>query len=157
MKTVVVKFFSPLADIYTLAVLAQSAVVLSFVEQYVFKDWKYLVFLLILIGVDTAFGFYRAWRDKRVESRAWGKVIEKLFLYAGLLVTFHVLLHFTVNGEAPGWFGAIEKAVYSYIIIREAISVVEHVSILRPGLFPLWILDRLAKYKESGKFGDLIK
>lgn len=156
MKTAIVKFFQPLSDLTTITVIGYGAIILQLVEKYVFSDWEYLRYLAVLVFLDSCLGFYRAWKEKTIESKGFGRVIEKILLYMATLSVIHVMAQFTVENTAVGILTFLRKAAYSYILIREGISIVEHVSILRPGFFPTKILDRLKKYKESGKINDLI-
>lgn len=125
-------------------------------EQYIFSDWQFAYFLIIIIAVDTVLGTYKAWKSKSLESRAYGRLFEKVLLYGCVLIMTNVLVTFTISGVATGMFNWLDDALYCGIMVREAISIVENVAEIKPDLLPAWVVRRLKKFDESGKLKDLM-
>jgi hypothetical protein len=49
----------------------------------------------------------------------------------------------------------VEDLCYAALVVREAISIIENLGVIKPGLIPLWILKRLKQYDNEGTFkGD---
>jgi toxin secretion/phage lysis holin len=122
----------------------------SFFNTYIFDDWASLPYIVVLVFIDTALGFYRAWHLKRISSKGFSKVLSKLVTYSILLITSHVLAEFTVRGERVlllEWFSA---AVYPFMIVREALSLIEHLALLGWVKIPNEIKARLEKFTDDG-------
>lgn len=125
-------------------------------NNYVFSDWQFLIFLAVLVGVDTALGTYKAWKAKSLESRGWGRVIEKVLLYGSVLITTSALIRFPIAGTPTGLFDWADNVMYCAIMVREALSILENVAEIKPDLLPTWVLTRLKNFDESGNFKDLM-
>ena len=147
---------SNISDKSFLSVSAAFAGVKAVADTYIFADWQFVLFLLIMIVVDTVLGTYNAWKKKNLESRAWARLFEKLVLYGCVLIMSHVLIRFTIGGAATGLFDWIDDVLYCAIMVREAISIIENVGEIKPDFFPKWVLARLKKFDESGQFKDLM-
>ena len=125
------------------------APLLEFVERYVFGDWEFVKFLIVLVVIDTSLGFIKHWIDHDISSRAFGMIAKKLIIYASVLVVTHVLASFTVGGEAVGclvWFRYFACAA---LMVREAISVLENCESICPNLIPKWIVKRLSEFDSN--------
>lgn len=114
----------------------------DFFTNYVFDDVDYLKSLVVICAVDTALGFYQAVRTKTISGKGFGMIFRKIITYTSALVMSHVLVSFTVHGESYIVFGWLDTVVYSAIMVNEALSVLENISNITPGLIP----DRLIKY-----------
>lgn len=123
---------------------------LHFVETYVFADWQFLNFLVVLTAVDTALLIYQHTQVRSFGFKTVGQIVLKCALYACFLVLAHILSHFTIEGEKNEFFGWFNKLAYSALIVRESISVLEKMSVIYPDLLPNWILKRLKQYDQNG-------
>lgn len=133
-----------------LGLVAIVAPMVRVIEKYVFADWQFLIFLLILVGIDTALGLVHAFNKSQLDSNGFGQVIKKLTIYFILLILSHVLVHFTVDGHENVLFSWFNTAVYSSLMTREAISIVTNLGKLYPGLVPPFIVKRLKDFDENG-------
>lgn len=145
-----------ISDKYFFMISATFAGIKAVADTYIFSDWQFVLFLLIMIVVDTALGTYKAWKKKTLESRAYARLFEKILLYGCVLVMSHVLIRFPISGTATGLFDWADDVLYCAIMVREAISIVENVGEIKPDLLPKWVLGRLKKFDESGQFKDLL-
>lgn len=129
---------------------------LELVEIYLFKDWMYLGFVLILIHLDTILGFWKNAKAHNLSSRGFADYFEKIGLYGAILIMLHVLNAVPIGGQAGyvafKWF---KNAFYFAIMVRESISILENIGSIRIGFVPAWILTYLKKYDASGKLIDL--
>lgn len=123
----------------------------SFIEKYVFRDWEFMKYLLILIVVDTAVSWIYHIKNKDFSSKGFSMIITKLFIYCAILIVAHVVGNFTVEGgnvEVYTWFRAV---VCNALIIRESISIIENAAKVNPTLVP----QRVRKYLyDFDEFGD---
>lgn len=125
------------------------APVLEFIEKYVFGDWEFVKFLIVLVVIDTALGFIKHFIAHDISSRAFGMIARKLLIYASVLIVTHVLASFSVGGSPVGclvWFRYFACAA---LMVREAISVLENCETICPGLIPKWIVRRLREFDST--------
>lgn len=156
MKNTLNSMFTNISDKHFIAVSAAFAGLKAVFDTYVFSDWQFGLFLLTIIIVDTVLGTYKAWKQKNLESRAYARLFEKILLYGGALIMSHVLMRFTISGEASGFFDWTDDVLYCGIMVRESISILENIGEIKPDLLPRWMLTRLKKFDESGQFKDLM-
>jgi hypothetical protein len=126
--------------------------VMHFFETYVFADWQFLTFFLILQVIDTFLVFYKAVVAKSFNIGLLGIVLQKIFTYICFLVLVHILANYTIEGEKNSFFGWFTGVGYSAIMVRESLSILENISSIRPELIPHWILKRLKQYDKTGNF-----
>ncbi len=130
------------------------AVVMQFVEKYLFNDWTFLKFLIVLIMLDTALGFINNWKRGTISSKGFGDIFYKLLVYSSVLITGHVIMYFTVHGEHVSIKGSsfFDDILMSGMILRESISIFENIAKIRPNLLPKFILKKLHDFdSESDK------
>lgn len=125
--------------------------VIQFLEYFVFNDWEFLGFMVILIVIDTILGFWRGLKDKCISSKGFGMIFRKLFVYMSLLILSHVLVNFTIEGEQSIIFLWFDDLVYSAILLRESISILENVAIIYPNTISIKILEKLKDFDLNGK------
>ena len=123
---------------------------LTFVEKYLFNDWNFLAYLGVLIAVDTVFGVQHHWVQHTISSRAFSRLFTKVFIYMGLLVLTHVLTTFQVHGKPQVLFSWFDTFMYSCMMAREGLSILEHVAGIEPRLVPKALLKRLALISNEG-------
>lgn len=131
--------------------------VFNILEKYIFKDWEFLAFLIVLIMVDTALGIYKHWKMKTVSSKGFSQLFEKILIYTAALVVTHVMTNFMVSGEPNALFGWVDRLIYGAIMVREAISIFENIGAINSRLLPIWILKRLKQFDETGDPNAMLK
>jgi phage-related holin len=124
--------------------------VLPLVEKYLFNDWNFLSSLGVLILVDTVFGVQHHWVKHSISSRAFSRLFTKCGIYLGLLVLTHVLTTYQVHGKPQVLFGWFDTFMYSCMMAREGLSILEHVAGIEPRLVPKALLKRLALISNEG-------
>lgn len=122
----------------------------NWIEKYVFHDWEFVKYLIIMICIDTAISWVYHIKEKDFSSKGFGMIFVKLFSYFALLSVGHVLSSYTVDGNASETFSWINSLICTSLLIRESISIVENVSKLNPNLVPLWLRKVLKDFDENG-------
>jgi phage-related holin len=124
--------------------------VLGFIEKYLFNDWNFLSSLGVLILVDTVFGVQHHWVQHSISSRAFSRLFTKCGIYLGLLVLTHVLTTYQVQGKPQILFAWFDTFMYSCMMAREGLSILEHIAGIEPRLVPNALLKRLALISNEG-------
>lgn len=126
------------------------------VNKYLWSDWEFVTWLAILIAIDTATGMWYAFRMGVINSNAMQSTIRKVVLYGITLVLIHVITNVTVRGNPNIILSYImpqlDAIMYSYIVLREVVSIVENVGKLGYNVFPKWIMRKINDFNEEGKY-----
>lgn len=113
---------------------------------YVFSDWEFLKFLVVLVILDTVLGFIKHWIEHDISSKAYGMIGRKLIVYSAVLILANVVSHYKIDGNPQTtlqWFGTF---CCTALMIREALSIIENVEAISPGFFPKSIIRRLSDF-----------
>jgi len=124
----------------------------AFFNTYVFDDWSFLIYLVIMIFIDTVLGIWKAWKYHVLSSSRFGGMIIKSVLYAFFLIVVHNLTNFSTNELTKSLFLWVEELCYAALLVREAISIIENIGAIKPDLLPKWILKRLKSFDDKGQF-----
>lgn len=120
--------------------------------KYVYQDWEFARWIAVAIILDTVLGMVRAFVHKDLSSEVfWAKFWKKMVGYLSLMILSNILTNYTVKGEVVGatqWMGTY---LCSYMLIREAISVIEKVNAIVP-IAPKWLLERMKDFNEKGEY-----
>lgn len=122
-----------------------------FFTKYIFADSDYLIWLVIVMGLDFLTGVTKAWKNKEaITSKGFRNTVSKCIQYGSFLVLTHILTHFQVGGENPNvkweW---LERIAYEFLLLVEVKSVYENIVAINPSMD---IVKGLAE-----KIGNLIK
>jgi hypothetical protein len=123
--------------------------IIIFLQKYVFDDWHFVLNMLIVIFIDTCFGFIWAYKRGRINSHDFGKVLSKVLTYMLLLVAVHNVSHFQVNGKVNVFLTWLDSVVYATIMAREMLSIFEKTALLGYFKPPKWIIGRLSMLNEQ--------
>lgn len=122
------------------------------VLQYIYQDWEFAKWIAVAVIVDTLLGIAKHLVHKDASSEDfWSKFCKKIFVYMLLLITANILTNYTVGGNVVGttqWMGTY---LCTYMIIREAISVMENANAIIP-IFPKSIIKRFRDFNEKGEY-----
>ena len=117
--------------------------ILGAIDKYIFGDWEFVKFLVVVMVLDTVLGFVKHWIRKDVSSKAWGMIGRKVIVYATVLVLAHVLCNFKIGDKVVDSFIWFRYFACSALMVREAISIIENVEEISPGFFPTWVIKKL--------------
>ena len=128
------------------------APIMELVEKYVFGDWEFAKFLIVLVVIDTMLGFVKHYMLHDISSKAYGMIAKKLIVYSVVMIVGHVLASFAVNGQSVESFVWFRYFSCSALLVREGISILENSNTIYPGLIPKAIIRRLADFdSDTGK------
>lgn len=127
------------------------APIVDLFEKYVFSDWEFVRFLIILIAIDTLLSWgYHLFIERDFSSKGFSQIFMKLIVYSILLILAHVMSSYRVNGEPSTTLIWMRSLICTALIIRESISIVEKLVKLNPKLVPSFILKYLKEFDKNG-------
>lgn len=125
--------------------------IIEFLAQYIFSDWHFVFTMVILVSIDLILGLMVASRRGNISSEKFSKTITKVLIYMLLLIATHIVSSFKVNGEINSIFSWLDSLVYSTIMVREFLSIVEKTAILGVFKLPNFIKEKLEIYGDDGE------
>lgn len=132
------------------------APVLSFVDRFLWSDWEFVVFLAVLVILDTLTGLVRAWQQRAISSARFQRVVVKVFAYAVVLVALHALSRHTVHGAANPVLKYLapylDATVYTAVLLREVLSIHENLAAVGFRVLPRFLTRRMRDFNESGEY-----
>lgn len=152
--TFVQKTFHLVCDLANSGKLAIWLSPLVFFQKYLFDDPDYLIFLSILIFIDTALGVWYAILKREIDPEKFGDILVKIIIYTVFIIVGHILANFTVGGDNLTGGQYLKFLIYLSMIVKEALSIFKKTAMINPRLLPKWILTRLKGFDETG---DLTK
>ena len=100
----------------------------AFVEKFVFNDWNYLKFLMVVVAIDFVTGVTKSWKaGKLITSKGWRDTVSKIIQYSAFLICTHVTTHFEVDGQRLMPFDWVNESAYIFLISIEIKSVYENI------------------------------
>lgn len=141
-------------NIYIFTTAMPLSIVMYYIQKYLFDEWEFAGFLVILMVIDTLAGFIFAWKLKKINKDNFSKVFVKAFAYAAFAITVHVLTHVKIGGNQIPFLEYVDYLALSGLIVREAISILDKLAKLSPGLVPKWLRKRLKDFDNLS--GNLI-
>ena len=118
-------------------------------QKYLFHDWEYMSWLLIAVAIDTVLGLWKHFKTKDANSKDfWNAFAIKIAVYMLLMILANLLQYVTVHGERVTAVGWISEYICTYMIVREAFSVVENIQAIYP-IFPEAFVTRLKDFANN--------
>jgi len=115
-----------------------------FIQKFIYNDWNFLVWLLVLMFLDLFTGITKAVRNRTaVTSTGLRNTVIKVFQYGVFLIVIHVLIHFQIDGKEVGVLSYADEAGYTFLIVIEAKSIFENLQVLNPRVDFSGIIDKL--------------
>lgn len=140
----------------TYTILATSLTVspiVSYIEKYIFSDWDFFNFLMVLVIIDTILGVWKHMVNETLSSKGFGVFFNKVATYLVMLVLCHVMANFTIEGKPSLVFSWMPHVIYSAIVVKEAISFIENIGAINPKWVPTSVLKRLKEFDKNGIYG----
>lgn len=128
---------------------------LFLIEKYIFRDWEFLRWLILLMVLDFIWALRVAWKSKNISFKNFEKTGEKLAQYATLLILGHILLNIRSADEPITVLSYFTVIIHTYIVSREIISILEKQILINPKYVPDWFLSRLKEFNKTGKTDNL--
>ncbi|QCR23073.1 phage holin family protein [Pontibacter sp. SGAir0037] len=141
-------------NIILLLIAAKYTDALQFVNKYIFADWDFIPYLVVIITIDTFTGVYANWKLGKLHSFKMRSLFEKIQMYAVGLIIIHGIASHLVDGSpnklvllvAP----YLKNSMYLFMLACEALSVEENLNKIGKSYLPKWIRKKLLDYKETG-------
>lgn len=136
--------FKVLSSIKLFTISATLAIIKTAFEKDHIISYPLMLQLVIFFLLDTGLGVWSALKKNELSAKIF---LEK---WATKLVIYWVIskiaegLSTIQYGE---WSGNV---VISLILVKEALSMSNHIEIIRPGTLPAWWKKKLADYDEHG-------
>lgn len=142
-----------LASFYLPVILSiPIAPILGWFEKYVFGDWEFLKFLVVLMIVDTLLGLIIHTKKRDLSVQGFEKIIIKVICYGAALIVAHNLSSYRVLGEVIEGFNWFRTTICSSLIIRESLSILNGIQNLYPNILPARVRKYLKYYDDKGEF-----
>lgn len=129
---------------------------ISLIERYIFADWAFALTMAVLVATDTFLGSLYAWKTGKVSSKGMLGLFIKVIVYGLTLITVHGISHHTVNGQPNSILASVipyfDSVMYTFILLREFISIDEKCGKLGYPLLPKYIRKRLLAFDENGMY-----
>ncbi len=120
--------------------------------KYVYQDWEFAKWIGMAVVVDTLLGFGKHLVHKNASSEGFFvKFSKKIVVYILLLILSNILTNYTVGGDIVGptqWMGTY---LCTYMLIREAISIMENANAIIP-IFPKAVIRRFKDFNDKGEY-----
>ena len=118
-------------------------------EKYVFGDWEFVKYLVVLVVIDTVLGFSKHYIKHDISSKAYGMIAKKIVSYSIVMIVAHVVATFRVGGEQIESLVWFRYFACSALMVREAISIIENLEVISPGFIPKSIVRRLREFDSN--------
>ena len=118
-------------------------------EKYVFGDWEFVKYLVVLVVIDTILGFSKHYIKHDISSKAYGMIAKKIVSYSIVMIVAHVVATFRVGGEQIESLVWFRYFACSALMVREAISIIENLEVISPGFIPKSIVRRLSEFDSN--------
>ena len=118
-------------------------------EKYVFGDWEFVKYLVVLVVIDTILGFSKHYIKHDISSKAYGMIAKKIVSYSIVMIVAHVVATFRVGGEQIESLLWFRYFACSALMVREAISIIENLEVISPGFIPKSIVRRLSEFDSN--------
>ena len=123
--------------------------VIELFEKYVFGDWEFVKYLVVLVVIDTILGFSKHYIKHDISSKAYGMIAKKIVSYSIVMIVAHVVATFRVGGEQIESLVWFRYFACSALMVREAISIIENLEVISPGFIPKSIVRRLSEFDSN--------
>ena len=118
-------------------------------EKYVFGDWEFVKYRVVLVVIDTILGFSKHYIKHDISSKAYGMIAKKIVSYSIVMIVAHVVATFRVGGEQIESLVWFRYFACSALMVREAISIIENLEVISPGFIPKSIVRRLSEFDSN--------
>lgn len=105
------------------------APIIMFIEKYIFNDWQFLKYLIIVMILDIFSALCRVYLTEGKESitsRGMRQTVVKSVQYFVFLITIHLLTNIHVNGDRITIYDWIIDIAYTFLIVIEIRSIWEN-------------------------------
>jgi len=144
-------------DLFLASAAALWAWATALFAKYFFDDWEFVGFLGALVFCDTVTGILAAVKNKCFSSKKMGATVYKVLVYSITLIAVHAITRHTVSGKPNVVVGLfveyLDATLYTFIVLREAVSIHENLKKLGYGLMPVFLEKKISEWltKKDGE------
>lgn len=133
--------------------------IVYFIEKYVFSDWDFIPYLLMVMVLDIITAWLRILlktpkegeEKEEITSRGMRQTIAKSVQYFVFLITIHLLTNIPVKGERIEIYDWIIDMAYTFLIVIEVNSIWENLMGMRNGFDLSVFMKKIANSDIWGK------
>lgn len=119
------------------------------INKYLFNDWGFIKWLLILMFLDLFSGLWRSKLEGNlITSKGLRDTVTKFIQYGVFLIVIHVLMNFEIDGHPVRIFSWMDDAAYTFLMVIEAKSIWENITKVRPKLDLNYFIERITFRKK---------
>lgn len=124
---------------------------IDLLDTFILPDIAFILNLVAIIAIDTVLGILVSIKRKELSSNGFAKVFTKVTVYCLFVTATHMASHVKINGVENLLLTWLDPFIYSSIMCREIISIIEKTTLL--GYFnpPQWLLDKLKITRDGGE------
>lgn len=139
-------------NFYIISTISVPLSAIADISRYFYQDWEFAKWIGAAVAIDTILGIAKHIIHKDASSEDfWTKFLKKIVAYIALMILSNILTNYTVQGSVVGatqWMGAY---LCTFMIVREAISVLENVNaIVR--IVPRSFIRRFRDFNDKGEY-----
>lgn len=131
--------------------------ILNFIKTFIFADVQYLVWLVIVVILDSLAKVWNLWYVKK-EKPSFKLLIDgflnKTLKYAIYLITCFALVNFEVGGQKLDFLQSFNFLLYGILIIKEVNSITKSLGITLPKQITDIINQRFESNDKSETYQD---
>ena len=134
------------------AVTAIPLTAVSAYTQYLVQDWEFAKWIAVLVMIDTILGMFKHISHADISSEEfWKGFAKKILVYMVLMILSNVLANYTVGGEPVGATNWMSKYLCIFMVMREAISILENINAVYP-ILPKKLLKKFKDFSDKGEY-----
>ena len=124
---------------------------LCFFEKYIFSDWVFLIYLSVIVIIDTALAWVYHIKNKSFSSKGFAKFFKKVIYYFLLLVVANAAkgIETKVMIDHGGLW--VASLICWSLFMREGLSIMENLSKLDINIVPPVVMKYFKDYNEIKK------
>lgn len=132
----------------TLAVLVTPLI--EMLDAFVLPDFAFILNLVVIVIIDTILGILAGIKRKELSSSEFAKFFTKVIVYCLFVTATHMASHIKINGDENILLVWLDPFIYSSIMCREILSIIEKTTLLGYFKAPQWLLDKLKITQDGG-------
>ena len=124
-----------------------------FIEKYIFADWQFIKWLVLMMALDLITGIIKAViKNETISSYGFRRTAMKGMQYSIFLIVMHILENYEIDNEKVGMFDWMTRGAYSFLIGIEGKSVLENIAVFDKRFDVSYFIEgMIKKFKKNSK------
>ena len=124
---------------------------LYFIEKYLFNDWQFMLFMIIMVFLNFAIKFILTAKTKQLRIDLFFETLRNSALYMTFLMAVHVMSHYKLSDGRPNDFASwIDRFAYSAVMGTQFIEMLYSLGKAKL-IKSKSLLSRFADFDDEGK------